>query len=118
MFYDAKLLTPGELEHYAGLGLVKGIEPASGARIARLWQSAIIDFEHEHDRADGLQQECADLEEENETLENLAEDAKANLRAVNRELRFLFVKYPNLKNSMSDLYAAFKQVESWELDAQ
>jgi hypothetical protein len=116
--YNPEHLTADELEHYAGLGLVKGIEPKAGALIVGKWISALIDFEHEHDRANQMQNECASLEDECASLEdecaaweNLAEDAKANLRVVLRELHILFVKFPNLKNSMPDLHAAYLQMK-------
>ena len=112
--YNPEHLTADELEHYASLGLVKGIEPKAGALIAGKWISALIDFEHEHVRANEMQDECASLEDDCAAWENLAEDAKANLRVVLRELHILFVKFPNLKNSTPDLHAAYLQMKDWE----
>lgn len=112
--YKQEHLTPEEFARYAPLGLVEGITEHAGKRCVGEIVTALVDRDEEAGRSAELEDELSTMEDDRDVWENLAEDAEANLRTVLRELHILFVRYPNLKNSMTDLHAAYLQMKGWE----
>ena len=104
-------LSAEEFAHYVGIDAVEGVPAKVGERFGE--QLAYLQDEHEgtEQRADELEDKVNDLQDDVDEAELHADNIEADLKALSDELRILFVKYPNLKNSVPDLHEVYQRVK-------
>jgi chromosome segregation ATPase len=107
---NPNMLSNVELAHYAAIGAVNVLDESVVLQLAEQVTALEIDFEDAEDRCETEAEKVAELEAEVDEAENIGNNIKADLIALSDELRKLFVKYPNLKNSVPDLHEVYLRV--------